>query len=78
MQGGVQPAKRRLRLRIRASNIRARSGRTFWSAPVALDALGGAAVVMVPYPTASTAAAVVDSPSAYMLAVTAAQVRHQT
>ncbi|KAK9798969.1 hypothetical protein WJX73_003190 [Symbiochloris irregularis] len=74
MQGGVQPSKRRLRLRIRASNIRARSGRTFWSAPVALDALGGAAVVMVPYPTASTAAAVVDSPSAYMLAVTAAQV----
>ena len=74
MQGGVQPSKRRLRLRIRASNMRARSGRTFWSAPVGLDALGGAAVVMVPYPTASTAVHAVDSPSAYMLAVTASQV----
>lgn len=74
MQGGVQPSKRRLRLRIRASNVRARSGSTFWSAPVALDALGGAAVVMVPTPTHGTAAAMVDSPAAYMLAVTAAQV----
>ena len=74
MQGGVQPSKRRLRLQIRASAIRARAGSTFWSSPVALDALGGAAVVMVPCPASGTPAAMIDSPAAFMMAVTAAQV----
>ena len=75
MQGGVQPAKRRLKLQIRATNLKARSGSTFWSNPVDLDALGGAAVVMVPCPSpVDSPDAMLDSPEAYMLAVTAAQV----
>lgn len=53
--------------------MRARGGRSLWSAPVQLDALGGAAVVSVPYPVPGAAAGEPDYRAAYTLAVTATQ-----
>ena len=75
MQGGVQPSKRRLRLQMRVSAMKAAAGATFWSAAVPLDALGGASVVAVPYPMARAAlSASPASPAVYLLAVSASQV----
>ena len=75
MQGGFPLQRRKLDLQLRASQIRAPPGRTLWSSPVHLDALGGAAVVSVPCPMSGTASAVLDHRAAYVLAVTATQVR---
>ena len=75
MQGGVQPSKRRLRLQMRVSAMKAAAGATCWSAAVPLDAQGGASVVAVPYPMARAAlAANQSSPAVYLLAVSASQV----
>ena len=53
--------------------MKAAPGHTFWSNPVRLDALGGAAVVSVPSPMQG-ASAVAGARAAYMFAVTATQV----
>ena len=37
-------------MQLRVSNMRAPYGRSFWSEPVQLDSLGGAAIVSVPCP----------------------------
>lgn len=74
MQGGMPPYRRRVRMQLRASNTLAPLGRTYWSDPVQLDSLGGAAVVSVPLPTAGPASVITDDRSAYMLSVTANQV----
>ena len=73
MQGGFPPHRRKLRLQLRASQMKAAPGHTFWSNPVRLDALGGAAVVSVPSPMQG-ASAVAGARAAYMFAVTATQV----
>ena len=72
--GGMQPSKRRLRLQLRASNLAAPAGSSFWSAPVVLDALGGASVVSVPCPLARIG---VTSPAVMLLAIAALQVRQR-
>ena len=74
MQGGFPLQRRKLKLQLRASQIQAPSGRTFWSTPVQLDAVGGAAVVSVPCPLQGPPSSTVDHRAAYMVAVTAAQV----
>lgn len=74
MQGGLLPYRRRVRMQLRASNMRAPFGRTYWSDPVQLDSLGGAAVVSVPCPLAGPSSMMPDPRSAYMLSVTANQV----
>lgn len=74
MQGGLLPYRRRVRIQLRASNMRAPYGRTYWSEPVQLDSLGGAAVVSVPCPLAGPSSVMPDPRSAYMLSVTANQV----
>ena len=74
MQGGFPLQRRKLKLQLRASQIQAPPGRTFWSTPVQLDAVGGAAVVSVPCPLQGPPSSAVDHRAAYMVAVTAAQV----
>ena len=73
MQGGFTPKTRTLKLQLRASQMCAPAGQTFWSSPVRLDALGGAAVVSVPCPMQNSAHSL-RSPAIYMLAITATQV----
>ena len=76
MAGGALPYRRRVRLQLRASSMRAPWGATYWSDAVQLDALGGAAVVSVPCPVAGPAHhAAPTRAAAYMLTVTANQVR---
>ena len=74
MPGGFQLRHRRLSLQLRASQIKAAAGGNLWSDSVQLDALGGAAVVSVPCPMQGPAAPKARYKSAYLLAVTAAQV----
>lgn len=73
MQGGFSPHKRKLRLQLRASQMKAAAGRTFWSTPVRLDALGGAAVVAVPSPIQGASSGI-GARAGYVMAVTAKQV----
>lgn len=73
MQGGFPLKRRKLKLQLRASQICAPPGQTFWSDPVRLDALGGAAVVSVPCPLHKSPQSL-RQPAMYMLAVTASQV----
>ena len=73
MQGGFSPHRRKLRLQLRASQMKAAPGRTFWSTPVRLDALGGAAVVAVPSPLQGSGSNV-GHKAGYVVAVTAKQV----
>jgi len=73
MQGGFPPHRRKLKLQLRASQMKASPGHTFWSDPVRLDALGGAAVVSVPSPLQGATTAT-GARAAYMFAVTATQV----
>ena len=73
MQGGFSPHRRKLRLQLRASQMKAAPGRTFWSTPVRLDALGGAAVVAVPSPLQGSGSSV-GYRAGYVMAVTAKQV----
>ena len=47
IEGGNIPRHGRLRLQLRASMIQAPQGGDYWSGPVSLDALGGAAIVQV-------------------------------
>ncbi|PSC70464.1 Methionine gamma-lyase isoform A [Micractinium conductrix] len=74
IQGGLQPHRQRLRLEIRATQCQAPPGRTYWSDPVELDALGGAAVVTVPSPLLPPTAAIPAARAAYQMSVTASQV----
>lgn len=74
MQGGMLPYRRRVRMQLRASRDMAPLGRTYWSDPVQLDSLGGAAVVRIPCPVTAPSSGTSDPPSAYMLSVTANQV----
>ena len=73
MQGGFTPKTRTLKLQLRASQMCAPAGQTFWSNAVRLDALGGAAVVSVACPIQNSAQSL-RRPAIYMLAVTATQV----
>lgn len=73
MRGSAAPGRRRLRVQLRVSNMRAPYGRSFWSEPLQLDALGGAAIVSVPCPGPSPSYAHPDARAAYALAVTASQ-----
>lgn len=73
MQGGFSPHKRKLRLQLRASQMKAGPGKTFWSTPVRLDALGGAAVVAVPSPIQGGSSSA-GTKAGYIMAVTATQV----
>ena len=61
-------------LQIRASPCTAPPGHTFWSAPVQLDALGAAAVVVVPAALAARDATPTDANSAIVVSVTAVEV----
>ncbi len=61
-------------LQIRASPCTAPPGNTFWSAPVQLDALGAAAVVLVPAAMAARDATTTDADSAIVVSVTAVEV----
>lgn len=74
MRGSAAPGRRRLRMQLRISNMRAPYGRTFWSEPVQLDSLGGAAIVSVPCPGPSPSYAQPDARAAYALSVTASKV----
>ena len=74
MRGSAAPGRRRLRMQLRISNMRAPYGRTFWSEPLQLDSLGGAAIVSVPCPGPSPSYAQPDARAAYALSVTASQV----
>ena len=74
MRGSAAPGRRRLRVQLRISNMRAPYGRSFWSAPLQLDSLGGAAIVSVPCPGPSPSYAQPDARAAYALSVTASQV----
>lgn len=74
MQGGLRLHKQRLRLQVRATQCKAPFGRTYWSDPVELDGLGGAAVVAVPAPLLPPTAAIPAARAAFMLSVTASQV----
>ncbi len=74
MRGSAAPGRRRLRVQLRVSNMRAPYGRSFWSEPLQLDALGGAAIVSVPCPGPSPSYAQPDARAAYALSVTASQV----
>jgi hypothetical protein len=74
MQGGFPPHRRKLKLQLRASQMKAASGQTFWSNPVRLDALGGAAVVSVPSPLQGATATTTGARAGYIFAVTATQV----
>ena len=75
MAGGVLPGQRRaVRLQLRATAGAAPRGQTYWSAPVALDALGGAAVVPVACPIVPTAGAHGYPRAAYLLSLTATRV----
>ena len=61
-------------MQLRISNMRAPYGRSFWSEPLQLDSLGGAAIVSVPCPGPSPSYAQPDARAAYALSVTASQV----
>ncbi len=61
-------------MQIRASPCTAPPGHTFWSAPVQLDALGAAAVVVVPAALAARDATPTDADSAIVVSVTAVEV----
>ena len=61
-------------VQIRASPCTAPPGNTFWSAPVQLDALGAAAVVLVPAAMAARDATTTDADSAIVVSVTAVEV----
>lgn len=74
MRGSAAPGRRRLRVQLRVSNMRAPYGRSLWSEPLQLDALGGAAIVTVPCPGPSPSYAQPDARAAYALSVTASQV----
>ena len=75
MVGGPQPGAHRLRIQLRASPCAAPPGRTFWSSPVQLDALGAAAVVSVPAAMAARAGTPLDADSAIVVSLTAVEVR---
>ena len=62
-------------MQLRVSNMRAPYGRSFWSEPLQLDSLGGAAIISVPCPGHSPSYAQPDARAAYALSVTASQVR---
>ena len=74
MRGSAAPGRRRLRVQLRVSNMRAPYGRSFWSEPLQLDAQGGAAIVSVPCPGPSPSYAQPDARAAYALSVTANRV----
>lgn len=71
--GNIVP-RQRLRLQVRASPIRASYGRTFWSNEVVLDAVGGAAVVSLPYPMDGLGVPVQESYAGYIASISATQV----
>eukprot|EP00884_Botryococcus_braunii_P001070 jgi/Botrbrau1/10964/Bobra.0383s0018.1 len=71
--GGFAP-RQRLRLRVRASPIRASHGRIFWSDEVIIDPVGGAAVVNLPYPMDGLGVPVQESYAGYVASITASQV----
>eukprot|EP00803_Ostreobium_quekettii_P009393 evm.model.scf_204.12 EVM.evm.TU.scf_204.12 scf_204:78769-93194(-) len=61
----------RLRLQLRSSMAQAPQGGDYWSGPVSLDALGGAAVVQVPCPIQGSASKPAFPAAAYFFSVTA-------
>ncbi len=74
MQGGAFAQKRHVQLQVRASQRQAPAGKTYWSQGVQLDALGAAAVVLVPCPSAAIGHLGSVSDGAYMMSVSAKQV----
>jgi hypothetical protein len=79
MHGGLQLHRHRLKIQVRATQCKAPEGRTYWSDSVELDAtVGGAAVVTAPAPLLPPSCPLPAPKAAYMMSVTAAQVRPRT
>lgn len=74
MQGDVEAHKQKVRLQLCATTATSQSGKAFWSDPVQLDALGGAAVVEAPCPMTAVTPSRKEALAGYRLAVTAVQV----
>lgn len=74
MQGGPFFHKRHVQLQVRTSQRQAPIGRTYWSSGVQLDAVGAAAVVLVPCPSAAYGQMGPPSDGAYIMSVSAKQV----
>ncbi len=75
MQGGAFFQKRHVQLQVRTSQRQAPIGRTYWSSGVQLDALGAAAVVLVPCPSAAIGHMGSSTDGAYIMSVSAKQVK---
>ncbi|KAK9859298.1 hypothetical protein WJX84_010790 [Apatococcus fuscideae] len=74
MQGGPFFHKRHVQLQVRTSQRQAPSGRTYWSNGVQLDAVGAAAVVLVPCPSAAYGQIGPPCDGAYIMSISAKQV----
>ena len=74
MQGDVEAHRQRVRLQLCATTAISHAGKAFWSDPVQLDALGGAAVVDAPCPMTAVTPSLKEAQAGYRLAVTAVQV----
>ena len=74
MQGDVEAHRQRVRLQLCATTAISHAGKAFWSDPVQLDALGGAAVVEAPCPMTAVTPNLKEAQAGYRLAVTAVQV----
>ena len=77
MQGDVEAHRQKVRLQLCATTATSRAGQPFWSSPVQLDALGGAAVVEAPCPM-TAAPSHKEAQAGFQLAVTAVQVKSCT
>lgn len=73
MQGDVEAHRQKVRLQLCATTATSQAGQPFWSSPVQLDALGGAAVVEAPCPM-TAAPSHKEAQAGFQLAVTAVQV----
>ena len=73
MQGNVEAHRQKVRLQLCATTATSPAGQAFWSSPVQLDALGGAAVVEAPCPM-TAAPSHKEAQAGFQLAVTAVQV----
>lgn len=73
MQGDVEAHRQKVRLQLCATTATSQAGQPFWSNPVQLDALGGAAVVEAPCPM-TAAPSHKEAQAGFQLAVTAVQV----
>ena len=77
MQGDVEAHRQKVRLQLCATTATSQAGQPFWSSPVQLDALGGAAVVEAPCPM-TAAPSHKEAQAGFQLAVTAVQVESRT